>query len=168
MNDENHPLDADLSALLEGRLSPAAADGVRRQLDRESRLLEAEIRDSLQGHGGERLRLEPAPDDLRGRLRAIPGRTGLYFSATMKWGMALSIAVLMIAVPLVYRYVPTDAVPTPAEAAQARADLVVAFSYLQQVTNRSSRHLKSEIGQATQDAIVNGVLLGIRNDRNKG
>jgi len=168
MNEKNRPLDAELSALLEGRLSPAAADEVRRRLDYESGLLDAEITDYLQHYGSNRLQLEPAPADLRHRLRAIPGLASRQRTVIWKWGMAVSSAVLVIAVSIAFLHVPAGETPTPAEAAQARADLVVAFSYLQQVTNRSGHYMKSEIGQATQNAIVNGIFLGIRSDQHKG
>ena len=168
MIDDNSPFDTDLSALLEGRLSPAAADRVRRQLSQESRQLEADIRTLLQRDGSGLPGIEPAPASLRDRLCGISGRVRRDLRHPLRWSLSASLAMLIIALLVVYQRPAPEDTPSQAEIEQARADLAVAFSYLRQIGSRSEYYMRHEIGHTMQVALNEGIFLGVRNHPKDG
>jgi hypothetical protein len=165
-NNDQH-LENLIDDLLEGNLPVDAADRARRQLDRESGLLDREIRTHLKNRGLTMSGTERLAASLRSRLRAIPGREASRYPAVLRWGLAATAAVLMAAVPVIYRQHAHD-VPSPAEIAEARAELAIAFSYVQQIGNRTDYYLKREISHNLQDAIIDGIFLGLANKPKQG
>ena len=167
MNNSNHNQDSEFAALAQGKLPATALGRVRRRLAGESRRIKQDIRKTLQRYGLDIPHTEPAPASLRKELRTIPGRENTRLTNTLRWGLAATLAASLIVVPVIYRH-STDNAPSPAEIAQARAELAIAFSYVQQVSIRTDSYMKSEIGHTMQDAIIDGIFLGVTSKSKKG
>jgi len=167
MTNNDQQLDKVIDDLLEGDLPADSADRARRQLERESSLLHREIRSYLNKKGLVMSRYERAPASLRNRLRTIPGRGASRYSAVLRWGLAATAAILMVIAPVIYQQHAND-VPSQAEIAEARAELLIAFSYLQQISSRTDYYMKREISHTMQDALIDGILLGVTNKPKKG
>ena len=167
MNNNKRNQDSEFAALAQGKLPATDLGRVRRQLERESRGLAQEIQQQLQHCGIEIAHIEPAPARLWNRLQAITGRMDNRLTATLRWGLATAIAMILVVGSIVYRHSNED-VPSPAEIAQARAELAIAFSYVQRISSRTDDYMKHEIGHTMQDAIIDGIFLGVTQKQKKG
>jgi hypothetical protein len=150
--------ETELDRLLAGALPPADADRLRRELEQESQQLARDIRGRLADPGRDMPGVVPAPASLRARLRAIPGARARVFPAGLRWGLATTFAALLAVLFTVYQTPRHETAPTPAEVAQARAELAIAFSYLRQVSYRSEYYMRREIGHSMQDALNTGIF----------
>lgn len=168
MNNKHHP-ESEIAALLEqGKLPATARRRVRRQLARQSRRIKQDIRTLLQRHGIDMAGIEPAPASLRSRLRAIPGPSGRNVITPLRLGLSSAVAAVMIALLLVIQQPTQDKNPSRAEIEQARAQLAVAFSYVQRISSQSEHYMRHEIGHTMQDALIDGIFLGLANNPKKG
>lgn len=168
MKNNDKPQDADLAAFLEGKMPVSAARKLRQQLARESQRLKQETRDHLERNGNGMPGIETAPASLRQKLRAIPDERTSMFRIALPLGLAASVIVLLIALLLVNHQPSPDDTPSQTEIEQARAELVVAFGYLRQISNRSGVYMKREIGRTLRDALNDRIFRGVTSDTKGG
>ena len=168
MNYDAHNLDSEIAALAQGRLPATALGRVRRQLTRESRQIKRDIRVLLQRYGNDMPLIEPAPALLRNRLRAIPGPASSNVVTPLRLSLSATLAAAVIVLLVVFHRPPQDSIPTQAEVEQARAELAITFSYMQRISNRSEYYMRREIGHTMQDALIDGIFLGLKNNPKKG
>ena len=110
-----------------------------------------------------RLDIERAPASLTRRLRRIPAEQQargaatpgwwsrlLPTSAPLRWAMAPALAAALIALGVVLLQ-PRQ--PSPAEIQQARAELALAFSYIDQAGLRTGSEIRSVLGDELQHTV---------------
>lgn len=168
MNNDKHLSESEITALEQGGLPADATRRVRRQLARQSRLVRQDIRKLLQRSGTDMPRIERAPVLLRSRLRAIPGPAGGNLITPLRLCLSASIAAVVMALVLVM-YRPTqNTAPSRAEIEQARADLVIAFTYLRRISSRSDYYMRHEIGHTMQNALSDSIFGNTKNEPKGG
>ena len=160
MNNEDKQLQQQLDALLAGRLSTADADQLRRRLDREAAWDNQALHDLLP-------RTEPAPFSLRQRLRAIPAQHPRNVQPLLRWQESVSVAAVALATVLVL-FRAGDTSPSEEEIIQARSELLVAFTYLEQIGERTGILINKEIGDTMADSLLKGVKIGMDHQPNNG
>ena len=154
---EPQTYEAQINALLEGELDPAAAEALKAAAREDSQLAQAivaawQLRESL-----DQLAFEKAPASLSRRLKRIPLEHGGNPARTAfglpGWALSVGVvAVAAVALALVMDPMPTGTEPTAsqtgatpdaAEVAAARRDLAIAFSYLDKAGLRTSREIRA-------------------------
>ncbi len=146
--------------LLDGNLSADEAKALRKEAATDAQLAKAII-DAYQVQSElESLGMEQAPESLQKRLRAIPSQQRGY-RPTVRWAGALaaSAATILLAIGIIQDLKE----PSAAEIAQARAELAVAFSYLNTIGQKAGFEMKQEIGDTMQDALLTGIREGVSN-----
>ena len=147
--------------LLDGTLSADEAKALRQEAARDAQLAKAII-DAYQIQNElESLGMEQAPESLQKRLRAIQSEQRRGRSPQMRWigGLAASTAALLLVVGITQDLKK----PSDTEIAQARAELAVAFGYLNTIGHKAGLEMKQEIGDTMQDALVKGIREGVSN-----
>jgi anti-sigma factor RsiW len=146
--------------LLDGNLSAEEAKALREEAARDAQLAKAII-DAYQVQNElESLGMEQAPESLQKSLRAIPSQQRNYRPA-MRWAGAL--AGSAAAVLMVIGINQDMKEPSAAEIAEARAELAVAFSYLNTIGQKAGLEMKQEISGTMQDALLTGIREGVSN-----
>lgn len=147
--------------LLDGKLSADEAKALREEAAQDAHLAKAII-DAYQIQNElESLGMEQAPESLQKRLRAIPSTHRKGRSPQMRWAGALaaSAATLLLVVGINQDLKK----PSDVEIAQARAELAVAFGYLNTIGHKAGLEIKQEIGDTMQDALMTGIREGVSN-----
>lgn len=146
--------------LLDGNLSAEEAKALRKEAARDAQLAKAII-DAYQVQNElESLGMEQAPESLQKRLRAIPSQQRSY-RPVLGWAGAL--AGSAAAVLMVIGISQDMKEPSAAEIAEARAELAVAFSYLNTIGQKAGLEMKQEISGTMQDALLTGIREGVSN-----
>lgn len=164
MNSEDRPdmqeWEAQIEALLDGELSDAEAEALKSAAERDQALARAIIEAYQLQQAIAALPREPAPASLRRKLRRIPREQRKLERPAfpqLRWAAALA------AFPLVL-YALTQLAPkqpSPAEIAQARHDLAVAFSYLEKASRATGREIESTIDDEMNSAVTDKVFKSI-------
>lgn len=147
--------------LLDGNLSAGEAKALRQEAASDAQLARAII-DAYQIQGElESLGMEPAPESLQKRLRAIPSQQRGRRTPKLRWMGAL--AASAAAVLLLIGINQDLKEPSVNEIARARAELAIAFSYLSTIGHKAGMEIKHKIGGTMQDALFTGIREGVSN-----
>ena len=150
-----------IDELLDGSLSADEAKALRQEAAQDAELAKAII-DAYQIQNElETLGMEQAPESLQKRLRAIPKQQWSWRLPQLRWAGGL--AASMAAVLLVVGINQDIKEPSAEEIAQARAELAVAFGYLNTIGQKAGLEIKQEIGGTMQDALFTGIREGVSN-----
>ena len=150
-----------IDELLDGNLSADEAKALRQEAARDAQLAKAII-DAYQIQNElESLGMEQAPETLQKRLRAIPSQQRNGFRPQLRWmgALAASAATVLLVVGISQDLKK----PTTAEVEQARAELAVAFGYLNTIGHKAGLEMKQEIRGTMQDALFAGIREGVSN-----
>ncbi len=147
--------------LLDGNLSAGEAKALRQEAKGDEQLARAII-DAYQIQGElESMGMEPAPESLQKRLRAIPSQQRGRRTPQLRWmgALATSAAALVLLIGINR----DQQEPTVVEITLARAELAIAFSYLNTIGHKAGLEIKREIGGTMKDALFTGIREGVSN-----
>ena len=157
MTERDDLQDQQLDALLNGSLTDADARLLRQ------RLRQADSRDT-QVLAPLLPRVEKVPPALARRIRRLPAQQPYSRPSLLRWTEAVSVAaVVTLSVLVLYQAGNRQHAPSPREVEQAREELLVAFSYLEQIGQRTGLRISHEIGDTMSENLLKGVAIGVNN-----
>ena len=150
-----------INDLLDGNLSAEEAKALQQEAAQNADLARAII-DAYQIQNElESLGMEQAPESLQKRLRAIPSEHRKGRRPALRWAGALAASAATVL--LVIGISQDLKKPSEAEVAQARAELEIAFGYLNTIGHKAGLEMKREISDTMQDALFTGIREGVSN-----
>jgi len=152
---------AAIDRLLDGSLSPDQAETLRNQAEQDTHLAKSIINAYQIQNSLENLGIQPAPADLKRRLRGIPSSHRR--SPGLAWPVAATAALSLVIAVAVLR---TPAPPSADEISQARDELALAMSYLRHYGVQTQNELQQEIGGTLTHALIEGIREGVSKDSN--
>jgi anti-sigma factor RsiW len=173
MTDNSHEKDKweeQINALLDGELDPDESEELKSAATNDQDLARAIVEAYQLQRAMEHVSVEKAPASLTRKLKKIPARNRPVFLQP-RWAMAFAVVPLMvISVALIQDREPVVTPPVVADAdqarlAQARRDLAVAFAYIDQVSDRTSNIIESEIGGGMSDAVAGSIFETIQHQK---
>jgi hypothetical protein len=130
----------------------------------------------------EQVRVEKAPASLSRKLKKIPGRNRPVFLQP-RWALAFAMVPLMVISIAILRSTETPVQQTgtaqvnidPAnpvqagidqiKAEKAMQDLMVAFAYIDQVSDRTSNRIEFELGNGMSQAVAGSIFKSIQHQK---
>ena len=173
-HDRNHR-EEQINALLEGELDHDESEALKSAANRDQELASAIVEAYQLQRAMENVQLEKAPLSLRRRLKKIPQQDRpLFFQP--RWAMAFAVVPLVIVSVLVLRSMEPSDIQVPTSSTgfssaemvmieQARADLAVAFAYIDQVGVSTSLLIEAEIGGEMSDAVAGSIFRTIQDKK---
>jgi len=152
---ENEAWEARINALLDGELGAAEAEALKQEATEDQRLAREIIEAYQLQQALEQLRVEAAPASLTRRLRRIP-REQVPRSWQVKPRWAAALAAVPLAVLALWLVQPHE--PSRAEIEKAAADLAIAFSYIEKVSDRTAGRIEREVGGELQQAVGGSMI----------
>ena len=149
-----------INALLEGELDSQQAEQLKSEASADQKLASAIIEAYQLQAAMDTIGEEQAPASLRRKLKAIPRQhRPAYFQP--RWVMAFALVPLMVI--SVALFGPRE--PSTMEVEQARQELAVAFAYLDQINNRSSLIISSELSDEMSNAVAGSIFKTIQQQK---
>lgn len=167
---ENKSREERINALLDGDLDPDEAERLKAMATQDEDLMRAIVEAYRLQRAMEHVHVEKAPASLRRRLKQIPRQSHPIYLQP-RWVAAFAIVPLMIiAVALMRSGEPPatqfdQARVDQAQVDQARQDLAVAFAYIDQLSDRTSNLIESEVGGEISRAVAGSIFKSIQNQK---
>lgn len=159
MNEYDDKWEERINALLDGELSATDAGLLKAKASDNHDLAQAIIEAYQLQQAMDAIHVEPAPDSLRKRLRAVPRQQKPKFRLLQpRWALALA-AIPLVVISLSLMRPDT---PSAGEIAQARQEMAVAFAYLDKVGVITGREIESTVGQTMANAVTGSVNKAIK------
>ena len=161
MNEYDDKWEDRINALMDGELSERDAELLKTDATDDRELARAIIEAYQLQQAMDAIQVEPAPDSLRKRLRAIPRqhRNKPAFSLLQpRWAMALAAIPLVI---ITFSLMRPDT-PSASEVAKARQEMAIAFAYLDKAGVITGREIESSVGQTMANAVTDSVNRAIK------
>ena len=168
-HDKEH-WEARINALLEGELGPEESEELKWAATKDQDLARAIVEAYQLQQAMEHVQLEKAPASLTRRLRKIPKQNRPVYMQP-RWAMAFAVVPLMvISIAIINSQEPVVTVPAVVEADQAkldevRRDLAIAFAYIDQVSDKTSNLIESEVGGEMSDAVAGSIFETIQHQK---
>jgi len=155
---DNGAWEARINALLDGELGEAEAEELKQAANDDQRLAREIIEAYQLQQALEQLRVEAAPASLTRRLRRIPReQSRRTWFAQPRWAAAF--AAVPLAVLALWLAQPRE--PSRAEIERAAADLAIAFSYIEKVSDKTVGQIEREVGGELQQAVGGSMIRSI-------
>jgi anti-sigma factor RsiW len=154
MNDRLPEWESQINALLDGELDEASTESLKRAAAQDQELARAIIEAYELQRDMERLGVEAAPKSLRRKLRRIPREQRTTWRP-QRWALATAMAAVPLLVIGITLMQPRQ--PSAAEVEQARQDLALAFSYIEQVGNRTGGVLNDVLATELQHNVTDNI-----------
>ena len=159
-----------INALMDGDLDPDEAERLKAMAAQDEDLMRAIVEAYQLQRAMEQLRVEKAPASLRRSLKQIP-RQNRPIYLQPRWAMAFSIVPLMIISVALMRSQDPPATQfdqigvDQARVDQARQDLAVAFAYIDQLSDKTSNLIESEVGGEMSQAVAGSIFKTIQHQK---
>ena len=159
-----------INALLDGELEAEESEDLKQAATNDQALARNIVEAYQLQRAMEHLQVEKAPASLRRKLKKIPAQNRPAILQP-RWAMAFAaVPLVVIAVALMRTQEPpvtqtqvTD--PELVKLEKARQDLAVAFAYIDQVGNRTTRLIESEVGGELSDAVAGSIFETIQHQK---
>ncbi|MFT5140035.1 MAG: hypothetical protein ACI9H8_001834 [Lysobacterales bacterium] len=164
-----------INALLEGDLDETESEALKLAASSDQELARSIVDAYQLQRAMENVQLERAPASLRRSLKKIPRQNRpLLFQP--RWAMAFAVVPLVIVSVMVLRSTQPLEIQEPGPLAglssaelvkleQARADLAVAFAYIELVGDRTSNRIESKIGGEMSKAVAGSIFRNIQQQK---
>ncbi len=159
-----------INALMDGDLDPDEAERLKAMATQDEDLMRAIVEAYQLQRAMEQVRVERAPASLRRSLKQIPRQNRPVYLQP-RWAMAFAIVPLMIiSVALMRSQEPSatqfDQIGVDqARVDQARQDLAVAFAYIDQLSDKTSNLIESEVGGEMSRAVAGSIFKTIQHQK---
>ena len=159
-----------INALLDGDLNPDEAERLKAMAKQDEDLMRAIVEAYQLQRAMEQVQVEKASASLRRRLKQIPWQNRPVYLQP-RWVAAFAIVPLMIIVVALMRSPEPPATQidqahfNQARVEQARQDLAVAFAYIDQVSDRTSNIIESEVGGEMSNAVAGSIFKSIQHQK---
>ena len=154
MNERLPEWESQVNALLDGELDEASTEALKRAAAEDQELARAIIEAYELQRDMDRLGVERAPKSLRKKLRRIP-REHRQGWRPQRWVLATSMAAVPVLVMAITMMLPQQ--PSAAEVEQARRDLAIAFTYIEEVGSRTGLILDEVLESELQHTVTDNI-----------
>lgn len=159
-----------INALLEGELDQEASEALKWAATADQELARSIVEAYQLQRAMESVQVEKAPASLRRSLKQIPRqhRPAIF---QPRWVAAFAVVPIIIVSVFLLRAIEPGTVPVTqpdaemAKLEQARQDLAVAFAYIDQVSDRTSNQIESEIGGNMSKAVTGSIFKSINQQK---
>ena len=167
---ENEKWESQINALLDGELDADESEALKWAATSDQELARSIVEAYQLQRAMEHVHVEKAPASLRRRLKKIPGqhRPAIF---QPRWAMAFAVVPIVIASVFMLRSPELsneqqnlpDAEMVKLE--QARQDLAVAFAYIDQVSDKTSNRIETELGGEISNAVAGSIFKSINQQK---
>jgi len=146
--------ESQVNALLDSELDSASTDALKQAASEDHELARAIIEAYQLQRSMDSIGIEQAPASLRRKLRDIP-RNNRQRQSPRRWVMTTAMAsIALLAIGLVLTQ-PQQ--PSQAEVEQARQDLAVAFTYINQIGHLTGNRIHDVLGSQLRHGVTDNI-----------
>ena len=164
-----------INALLDGELDQDESASLKQAATEDHELASNIIEAYQLQRAMEHVQVERAPASLRRKLKKIPAQNRPAYLQP-RWAMAFAVVPLVIISVALMRSQEPSVTPGPAvdtelarleqmKLDQARQDLALAFSYIGQVSDKTSNRIESEVGGEMSKAVAGSIFKTIQHQK---